>query len=714
MRIQTNVESLNAYRNLNQTNRAMSRSMERLSSGFRINRAADDAAGLAISEKMRGQISGLTQATRNAQDATSLIQTAEGALNETHSILQRMRELAVQAANDDNTAEDRVQIQEELNQLTSEINRIGNTTEFNTQRLLDGGGRVDLEATNKFIDGSPEGGETTHIQAAQVFNLDEGSELEAATSAEVTGTETADLSSIEGETLTYTVDGGEEQTINFTGDHEDDLSATIAHIDNETGISASEDDGVITITSDSTGSTSTIEITGGTAADDLGLEGLSDTGTDAINEFDVNDGDTINLNVDNQSLVVNFVENTDLADDTIQVDEDSATANSITIEFNEESGIGTDAASEQISEAINLMIAENEQLDGNYEASYDADLSDTDVYTAGGADLSASTNQVGVYALSADEGGEQYGADSYINGITGDNIVDATTNQIGSTTYEAAEYRADFTDNTVETLVGKGFAIDGQQFEFYNSNEGSYTGSATGISLSAVDTGGDQAAELAEATAYQLNNILADNENVAEVYADGNEVVIVAAEDGEGGNCTIEVVDGGISLGFNGQFQIGANTGQSLSVSIDDMRAAALNIVGSEAGATIDVGGGFQAVFTESLNVTDGTTDVNIEYALDVSSHDNATAAISVIDNAIETVSSERSKMGALQNRLEHTIANLEVAAENLTAAESRIRDVDMAAEMTEFTKTQILEQAGTAMLAQANMAPQSVLQLLG
>ena len=104
MRIQTNVESLNAYRNLNNTNRSMSRSMERLSSGFRINRASDDAAGLAISEKMRGQVRGLDQAVRNAQDATSMIQTAEGALNESHEILQQMRELAVQSANDTNTA----------------------------------------------------------------------------------------------------------------------------------------------------------------------------------------------------------------------------------------------------------------------------------------------------------------------------------------------------------------------------------------------------------------------------------------------------------------------------------------------------------------------------------------------------------------------------------------------------------------------------------
>ncbi|PRR70285.1 flagellin [Neomoorella humiferrea] len=138
MIINHNVFALNAYRNLTVTNSNMAKAMEKLSSGLRINRAADDAAGLAISEKMRGQIRGLNQAVRNAQDGISMIQTAEGALNETHAILQRMRELAAQAANDTLTADDRTQIQKEINQLTEEIDRIGRTTEFNTQALLDG------------------------------------------------------------------------------------------------------------------------------------------------------------------------------------------------------------------------------------------------------------------------------------------------------------------------------------------------------------------------------------------------------------------------------------------------------------------------------------------------------------------------------------------------------------------------------------------------
>jgi flagellin len=138
MIINHNLAALNTLSHINSAQNAQSKSMQKLSSGLRINSAADDAAGLAISEKMRGQIRGLDQASRNAQDGISLVQTAEGALNETHDILQRMRELAVQGANDTNTSDDRTQISTELNQLMSEIDRISNTTQFNTQNLLSG------------------------------------------------------------------------------------------------------------------------------------------------------------------------------------------------------------------------------------------------------------------------------------------------------------------------------------------------------------------------------------------------------------------------------------------------------------------------------------------------------------------------------------------------------------------------------------------------
>ncbi len=138
MRINQNISAMNTYSRLTAANNAKTNSLAKLSSGLRINKAGDDAAGLAISEKMRGQVGGLKQAIRNAQDGISLIQTAEGALNETHSILNRMRELAVQAANGTNTDADRGEIQKEINQLVEEISRIADTTQFNNQKLLDG------------------------------------------------------------------------------------------------------------------------------------------------------------------------------------------------------------------------------------------------------------------------------------------------------------------------------------------------------------------------------------------------------------------------------------------------------------------------------------------------------------------------------------------------------------------------------------------------
>src|ERR1044071_9243878 len=138
VRINTNINAIDTQRNLNSVNRSLARSVERLSSGLRINRAGDDAAGLTISEKLRGQSKGLNQAVRNAQDGISMIQTAEGGLNETHAILQRMRELSVQAANDTLTDTDRGAIASELTALGAEIDRIGNNTEFNIKKLLNG------------------------------------------------------------------------------------------------------------------------------------------------------------------------------------------------------------------------------------------------------------------------------------------------------------------------------------------------------------------------------------------------------------------------------------------------------------------------------------------------------------------------------------------------------------------------------------------------
>ncbi len=412
MRINHNITALNAYRQLSVNNIGVNKSLEKLSSGMRINRAGDDAAGLAISEKMRGQIRGLNQAVRNAQDAISMIQTAEGALNEVHSILQRMRELAIQAGNDTNTDSDRAEIQKEINQLTSEINRIANTTEFNTQKLLN------------------------------------------ATSGTVTGPGSG---------------GG-----------------------------------------------------GGTDATSFNDEILANTGITLNGSYDSSQGD-ITL--------------------TIRVVSDG------------EDGV-------------------------KYE------------YSTGGTDFEE---------------------------ITWD------------------------------------------------------SGEATIFGITLTKPGNDP-----EAGKEDSVDLTAESQSQAPAPSASSSSFIM---------------------------QIGANENQTMTLELSDMRAAALGI------STDDTQGA--TGFTNDMVVTDGTNNDPAEYALDVSNAENAATAVTKIQQAIETVSAERAKLGAYQNRLEHTINNLEVAAENLTAAESRIRDVDMAKEMMEFTKQTILQQAATAMLAQANQLPQAVLQLL-
>ena len=469
MRINHNLSALNAWRALGQTDNAMTKSLERLSSGLRINRAADDAAGLAISEKMRGQIRGLNQAIRNAQDAISLIQTAEGALNETHAILQRMRELAVQAASDTNTDADRAEIQKEIDQLAQELTRIGNTTEFNTMKLLNG---------------TFEG--TFHIGANATQNLE--------------------------------------------------------------------------------------VVIGDVRADSLGVASAEGAYQELKNV-------TISTSVDNTVLSKGEV---------------------YTIE--------------KLSETANVGGATNGVTDAQYV------LRDSD-----GNIMGASENGT-LWKIAGNDGTL---TDEVATTNFGNNVVTLDVSSFGAITTG---------EITVESIA---------------------TGSSVNISATAT-----------------------------------------LASDVSGLTSGIYTVTDSHALLDTGELGLVNEEGEIVAISSDGKQFNSLN--------------GDPLV---SLAITLGSGDVftvSGEGGIDVSTQKAADKAITVIQNALDNVSSERSKLGAIQNRLEHTIANLGVAAENLTAAESRIRDVDMAQEMMEFTKNQILIQAGTAMLANANVRPQSVLQLLG
>jgi flagellin len=244
-------------------------------------------------------------------------------------------------------------------------------------------------------------------------------------------------------------------------------------------------------------------------------------------------------------------------------------------------------------------------------------------------------------------------------------------------------------------ILGKGITVNGKTIEFYDASKGAYAGNNIGVNISQVTT----STLLADAIVKQASGKL---DGVA-LSSTGSTLRVSSTVAGAAGN-NISVSDGsGADSNFAATFQVGANKGQSFSIEIKDMRAYALGIA-STAGSS---------GFTNSKSVTNGTDNVSQEAGLDVSTHANASNALKIIDAAIEKVSAQRSSLGAFTNRLEHTINNLTVSSENLQSAESRIRDVDMAKEMMEFTKNNILSQAAQAMLAQANQQPQGVLQLL-
>lgn len=476
---------MNTHRQLGINSEAGSKSIEKLSSGLRINRAGDDAAGLAISEKMRSQIRGLGQASRNAQDGISMIQTAEGALNESHAILQRMRELAVQSATDTNTSDDRLKLQSEVDQLAKEVTRIANTTEFNTKNLLAGG------LNNTF-----------HIGANA------------------------------GQSVTLSVSGMDAATLG------------VASSQNQAGLFTP---------------TTTTLVAGNIG--DLG-RGLS-------------------AQTYKQVVVHNAAATAETAD-------------TIT---------GTSAIS----------------------LAYTGDRNESATFrvTAVGA------TKVTAAELSLDGG-------STWNSITVDS------------------------SGANSTISYKGTLVT------MTSNAGNAAGQIASYTLTAQN----DTITLQDAASVQIGS-------TQTVYQDMTSVTIGDTSTGR----TMEINSGSLGALVNGT--------STLAVTQTASSAATFNPDGT--------------ILAQASTVM----------GVDITTQSAANAGITTVNNALEKVSAERSKLGAAQNRLEHTIKNLDTSAENLQASESRIRDVDMAKEMMNFTKNNILSQAAQAMLAQANQAPQGVLQLL-
>jgi flagellin len=658
MIINHNIAALNTYRQLSSNNVMGQKALEKLSSGLRINRAGDDAAGLAISEKMRAQIRGLDQATRNAQDGISMIQTAEGALNETHSILQRMRELATQAANDTNVNVDRDEIQKEINQLSSEINRIGNTTEFNTQKLLNGSG-AELNTELQTLTRGGAVGETgafalvrsSKAEQQGVYKLTVGATLLTAGSTVIIG----------GETFTGVAGEADASLGQFSVDT--DASAQAASLAaainananlNARFENASVGTNVITLTEragQATGVALTASVEG---------TGTCVAATDTASVKEVQGKYTFNLDkafeLVGQTLAISSVVLTAVA----------SNADPSVGQFN----ISSDREEQAKSIAAAINANTNTALGGRFEAT-----------------VKGTTITLTERATKAN------GTD-----LVGTEIVD------GAASATAGAYNISF-----GSLVPNGGRVTVDGVDIRVTTDINDADIASGNAMLAGATLTEQVNNLRIAI---NNNSALNGKYTAEVT--GNALTLKQKSDKESLNQPVVTANTSYKYTFEANFQIGANTAQSMTITIEDMRSVALNITSNDPNnLTVTAKNGSIAYYVMVKNVTNGTTNDNIEFALDVSTHGKAAAAVSVINDAIEKVSAQRSALGAYQNRLEHTINNLGTSSENLTAAESRIRDVDMAKEMMEFTKMNILSQAAQAMLAQANQQPQGVLQLL-
>lgn len=665
MIINHNIAALNTYRQLTTNNAGSAKQLEKLSSGLRINRAGDDAAGLAISEKMRAQIRGLDQASRNAQDSISLIQTTEGALNETHSILQRMRELAIQAANDTNVEVDRGEIQKEINQLTSEINRIGNTTEFNTQKLLNGDKANTFEVTGTSFSG---GGNTAALQGlAATLNagssaLSSGNyQLVVTSNVETSGvitTEAVNINQmISGSVAQITYDADTRPT--FSGD----ISIT-AGAGNWMPTGGSLPSGAsLTIDVMASGGNTYVHVTAtssGFSSDDYVLVDAS--GNAAYNA----NGVSFSLNVSgwNSGDTVTFTDaDGGFAGATIGTEQSLWSSVALT----DPTGTAPTLSGGGVQTTSGVA-------EGNWtiEINMSGSINSIVVKMSGGADGEVIHDIISGGALSGAIGGyySNHGISFNLTNLgdldSGTHSMEFTTTQQVTTDVERKTFSAHLT-NASGTVVGV---------------SGSFGSSAW--------------------TSGTASNVIVGNQSGA-VGMGGLSLNISSGSAIVSGSTTFEVDPTTSGENNSMTFQIGANQNQVMSMDINDMRSAALGISSSAGGTG----------FSSGLNVTDGTSAVEDEHALDVTTASGAANAITVINNAIESVSAERAKLGAVQNRLEHTINNLGTSAENLQAAESRIRDVDMARTMMEFTKNNILQQAAQAMLAQANQQPQGVLQLL-
>ena len=615
MVVQHNLTAMNSNRMLGVTTSAQAKSSEKLSSGYRINRAADDAAGLTISEKMRKQMRGLDRASTNAQDGVSAVQIAEGALTEVHSMLQRMNELANQASNGTNSTADRDAIQAEIDQLTTEIDRVSETTKFNETYLLKGDDGTKVE-TMSAHDAGLKGKLIDNTDGTAVFQMDK--------------LDYGDTVTIGGKN--YTIGRSNTELKNMI----DTTTAGSVQIDGETykwdtnGANIKDSEGaavadVATLLGKIKGG-STVAIGGKTYTAMVdkkgGADGVDDVDSSIITEdkaYALAKAELLQANQIGDTLGSAKVDGQKTADDFAVGSTVATSVKGTDVTFK----IGEDA------DVVQAAVAEKVKDKGDNV---------TAVTPAAGTALP----KVGTIDVN--------GTKFYAYKAGANVIYDTTANKKYA---DANEYAGDKTWTDIETAIA---AAAGKEVKF--TPEG---GTETTWDV-ADDTDLTGQSTITASKAAEVVN-------EAQGTTEKGSFRITKA--------TAEVAN---TLSFNLHVGADADMTNKINVSIETMNSAYLGI--------------------KDINVSD-------------KSGNSATYAIDAIADAISKVSSQRSALGAVQNRLEHTIANLDNVVENTTAAESRIRDTDMAEEMVNYSKNNILAQAGQSMLAQANQSNQGVLSLL-
>ena len=618
MVVQHNMQAMNANRMLNVTTSTQAKATEKLSSGYKINRAADDAAGLTISEKMRKQIKGLDRASTNAEDGVSAVQTAEGALTEVHSMLQRMNELAVQASNGTNSESDRSAIQDEISQLTTEIDRVSETTKFNETYLLKG--NADGTSSEKTVNAHDAG-----LAGKLVDNGD--------------GTSTFTANELkDGDKVTI---AGKEYTIGTTGKGSvadpSTLNKSVDGYDTSTNVGD-------------------MELSVG---DSVTANGKTYTLTDKVGVGDITfkTGDTFTIGNETYTIGATTAGNTLKDTDAVaEIKKALAAGQQVTT-----TKLDTDTDAHTVVSAL---------ADGEKST---VGLADKKAKTVVGDDLKAgdSVTISGKTTIATSEA-PQSAKDTYdkINVLA-----KGATVTIGSGTdakkytivdsdddEDATTFKA--TKETILSMIKDGATVDLN---------------GAGNPNTVIGNIGSDGTDSDVITAKQAYAKMVDELKVASSI--GTDKAAEVTNDGKGKftikQGSVEVKD---ALAFNLHVGADADMTNKINVDIESMSAAGLGIKG--------------------INVKDNSGMA-------------ATYAIDAIADAVSKVSAQRSALGAVQNRLEHTIANVDNVVENTTSAESRIRDTDMAEEMVEYSKNNILAQAGQSMLAQANQSNQGVLSLL-